>query len=67
MVKRTSYDVIPMKVIYSLTDEGRNLKDLLVQMTQFAESMQDDSIHFKYSSNDMLGLVDLETQKDSSD
>lgn len=66
MVKRTSYDVMPMKVIYSLTDKGRDLKALLVQMTQFAESMQDDSVHFKYSSKAMLGLVDLNLQENLS-
>lgn len=63
MVKRTSYDVMPMKVIYSLTDEGRQLKSLLIQMTQFAESIQDDSVHFKYSSQAMRGLVDLDLQE----
>ncbi|GEO69238.1 winged helix-turn-helix transcriptional regulator [Levilactobacillus acidifarinae] len=67
LVKRTSYNVMPLKVIYSLTDEGRNLKVLLIQMTQFAESMQDDSVHFKYGSDAMLGLVDLNTPKESSD
>lgn len=63
MVKRTSYDVMPMKVIYSLTDEGRQLKALLIQMTQFAESIQDDSVHFKYGSQVMRGLVDLNLQE----
>ncbi|KRK89741.1 hypothetical protein FC99_GL000218 [Levilactobacillus koreensis JCM 16448] len=67
MVKRTSYDVMPMKVIYSLTDKGRDLKALLIQMTQFAESIQDDSVHFKYSSKAMLGLVDLDLQENLSD
>ncbi|TGD20044.1 winged helix-turn-helix transcriptional regulator [Levilactobacillus suantsaiihabitans] len=67
MVKRTSYDVMPMKVVYSLTDEGKRLKALLVQMTQFAESIQNDSVHFKYSSKAMLGLVDLNSRENLSD
>ncbi|MDD6432184.1 MAG: helix-turn-helix domain-containing protein [Lactobacillaceae bacterium] len=63
IVKRTNYSTIPPKVVYSLTDRGKQLKGLLIQMTEFAESIQDDSVSFEYSSAVMKGEAKATHQK----
>ncbi|MGM9892375.1 winged helix-turn-helix transcriptional regulator [Limosilactobacillus sp.] len=56
VVRRTDYGVMPPKVVYSLTDRGVRLKKLLIQMTEFAEQIQDDSVSFMYGSDEMKGI-----------
>lgn len=63
IVKRTNYNTIPPKVVYSLTDRGKRLKGLLIQLAEFAESIQDDSVNFKYSSAVMKGEAKATRQK----
>lgn len=51
---------MPPKVVYSLTAWGK----LLIQMAEFAESIQDDSVSFKYSSAVMKGEAQATRQKE---
>lgn len=67
IVERTNYNTVPPKVVYSLTDRGKQLKKLLIQMAEFAESFQDDSVHFEYSSAVMKGEVKADRKSDSTD
>lgn len=53
MVERTDYGSMPPKVVYSLTERGVQLKKLLIQMAEFAEEIQDDSVTFEHGSADM--------------
>ena len=55
---------MPPKVVYSLTAWGKRLKALLIQMAEFAESIQDDSVSFKYSSAVMKGEAQATRQKE---
>lgn len=56
IVERTVYATMPPKVEYSLTERGVALKKLLIEMTEFAESLPDDNLKFKYGSDVMKGL-----------
>ncbi|MGN1280201.1 MAG: winged helix-turn-helix transcriptional regulator [Limosilactobacillus sp.] len=67
IVKRTNYSTVPPKVVYSLTDRGKRLKKLLIQMAEFAESIQDDTVHFEYSSAVMKGEAKAVRQSSSDD
>lgn len=66
IVRRTNYSSIPPKVVYSLTDRGKYLKGLLIQMAEFAENVQDGSVSFKYSSAVMKGKVKVTRQGDTN-
>lgn len=67
IVERTDYSAVPPKVVYSLTARGKRLKKLLIQMAEFAESIQDDTVHFEYSSAVMKGEVKAARKSDSTD
>lgn len=57
MVQRTDFGTVPPKVVYSLTERGMRLKKLLIEMTEFAESIQDETVDFKYRADDMKGIT----------
>lgn len=54
IVKRTNYGTIPPKVVYSLTNQGERLRNLMAEMTVFGEQMaqelntKDRQIHIQF-------------------
>lgn len=60
LVKRTSYPVVPPKVVYFLTADGLRMKKILIEMAEFSEELvasgKVTDVSFENGAAEMKGL-----------
>lgn len=56
IISRTSFNQVPPKVVYSLTDEGKSLRTILVEMSIWGENY----IHDKQQKGESFELINKE-------
>lgn len=60
IVKRTNYGTVPPKVVYSLTENGKSLRKILVDLSVWGEqkaqelNKNGENIQFDHSSQDIM-------------
>jgi len=71
IVQKISYPVLPLCVQYSLTEEGKSLQKVLIDMSiwgqKHAEKMADEGQNISFKHSDYDGYIKMETPKKDVD